>query len=134
MTRTARIRNGVSAAGFLFLGCALAAPAFAADVTGHWAGTVKPGNGRELPFAADFQQQGAVVTGKLAGINGGPDVPISNGKNTNDTITWTATPQVRTVPITFNDTGTRAGDAMDVQIVRVDGQGAPQSAHIEKTH
>ena len=134
MTTVRRIRNGMIGGGVLALACGLAASAFAADVTGHWAGTVKPGNGREVPFAADFKQQGSEVTGELAGVGGGPGVPISNGKNTNDTVTWTATRPLQAGPVTFNYTGKVAGDAMDIQIVRADGTGAPQSAHMERAH
>ena len=134
MTKTWRVRNRVMGCAAFVLTCGVAASALAADVSGHWAGTVKPGNGREVPFSADFKQQGTDVTGELSGVAGGAGVVISNGKNTGDTITWTATRPLQAGPVTFNYTGKLSGDAMDIQIVRADGTGAPQSAHVERAH
>ena len=62
------------------------AQAWAADVSGKWSGEVKLPTGQAVPFIVELHQQGVVVTGKLAGINGAPDVQIMDGKLDNDPI------------------------------------------------
>jgi len=56
----------------------LAAPAFAADVDGKWAGTLSTPMG-DLPVAYEFKADGANLTGTTLGFDGGT-VPIKDGK------------------------------------------------------
>jgi hypothetical protein len=56
----------------------LAAPAFAADVDGKWAGTVSTPMG-DLPVAYEFKADGTTLTGTTLGFDGGM-IPIKDGK------------------------------------------------------
>jgi opacity protein-like surface antigen len=111
------------------LAVALSGTAMAADATGTWTGTVKLPNGQELPFVAHLKQAGTAVTGKLDGINGAPDVVISNGKNQQDTVTFVGTRKINGADVVFNYTGRLTGETMDIEIVRADGYGSPLKTH-----
>jgi hypothetical protein len=111
------------------LAVALSGTALAADATGTWTGTVKLPNGQELPFVAHLKQAGTAVTGKLDGINGAPDVVISNGKNQQDTVTFAGTRKINGADVVFNYMGKLMGDTMDIDIVRADGSGNPLKTH-----
>lgn len=117
----------------LALGAAAAGPAMAADVTGRWAGDVKLPNGQTLPFVAELKQQGQAVTGKLAGINGAPDVQIMDGKIENDRLTFWGARRMNNAEVRFNYVGVAKPDAIDFQIVRADGSQPPLSTHAVKT-
>jgi hypothetical protein len=67
----------------------LAAPAFAADVDGKWAGTVSTPMG-DIPVAYDFKAEGTTLTGTTLGPDGG-SVPIKNGKVDGNKISFTVT-------------------------------------------
>ncbi len=63
----------------LVLGCVLlAAPAFAADVDGQWAGSVETPVG-SIPVGFTFKADGATLTGTSLGLDGG-QVAIKSGK------------------------------------------------------
>ena len=71
----------------------LAAPA--ADVTGHWAGTIvidDKGSGSEITAPVDFQlvQKGSEITGKVARAEDGSGAEIKTGKIDGDHITLEA--------------------------------------------
>jgi hypothetical protein len=103
----------------------IAAPVWAADASGTWKGDVKLPNGQVLPFVAHLKQQKSVITGKLDGINGAPDVEIIDGKVTGDTITFSGVRKINGADVKFNYNGKLAGDSLDIKIVRADGSGAP---------
>src|SRR3954453_11852896 len=56
-----------------------AVAAFAADVTGTWSGQMAGPNGDGFQIAFTFKQEGAKLTGSVAGPGGDP-LPISDGK------------------------------------------------------
>lgn len=118
------------AAFVLTLGALAAGQAFAADVTGRWTGDVQLANGNKLPFVAELRQQGAAVTGKLAGINGAPDVEIRDGKIENDKLTFWGLRKVQNGDVRFDYVGAVKPDAIDIQILRADGSQAPLSTHV----
>jgi hypothetical protein len=112
--------------GFAILAlAAMAAPVWAADATGTWKGDVKLPTGQLLPFVAHLKQQKSVVTGKLDGINGGPDVEVMDGKIQDDTITFWGVRKINGADVKFNYTGKLAGDSLDINIARADGSGPP---------
>lgn len=100
------------------------AAAFAADATGKWAGEVKLPTGQSLPFIAHLMQNGNAVTGRLEGINGAPDVEVTDGKVDKGVITFSGVRKINGVDVKFNYTGTLIGDSIAFKIVRADGGGA----------
>jgi len=117
------------------LGCVLfgAGSALAADATGTWSGVVNLANGRALPFVARLKQQGQSITGTLDGIGGAPDVEILDGKADKNVIKFFGVRQINKMPVRFAYTGHMTDAAIDFDIVRVDGQGAPLKSHTTKT-
>lgn len=67
----------------------LAAPAFAADVDGKWAGSLETGNG-PVNVNFDFKADGTTLTGSMGGPDGAP-LPIKNGKIDGKNITFNVT-------------------------------------------
>jgi hypothetical protein len=67
----------------------LAAPVFAADVDGKWAGTVTTDMG-DFPVAYEFKADGATLTGTTLGIDGG-QVAIKDGKVDGNNISFSVT-------------------------------------------
>jgi hypothetical protein len=103
----------------------IAAPVWAADASGTWKGDVKLPNGQVLPFVAHLKQLKSVVTGKLDGINGAPDVEVMDGKIADNTITFWGVRRINGADVKFNYSGKLAGDSLDIKIVRADGSGPP---------
>ena len=66
-----------------------AAPVFAHDVDGKWAGTVTTPMG-DLPVQFEFKADGATLTGTTLGFDGST-VQIKNGKVDGATISYTVT-------------------------------------------
>jgi hypothetical protein len=66
-----------------------AAPAFAADVDGKWAGTITTPMG-DIPISFDLKADGTTLTGTTQGPDGG-SLPIKNGKIDADKISFTVT-------------------------------------------
>lgn len=64
-----------------------AAPAFAADVDGKWAGTIPTPNG-DVNVGFQFKADGATLTGTTTGPDG-TELPIKNGKVDGDKIAFT---------------------------------------------
>jgi hypothetical protein len=80
-----------------------AAPAFAADVDGHWTGSLDSPQG-PVTLAFDLKATGATLTG----TNTSPDgmkFPLKNGKIDGDKITFTIDVDLGGQPLTFNYTG-----------------------------
>ncbi len=117
----------------LSLSWIVALPALAADASGTWSGEVKLPNGQSVPFVAHLKQDGATVTGTLAGINGAPDVHITAGTADHDTITFTGVRPINGADVEFHYTGHLQGsDAMHVDIVRADGKGMPLGTDLKR--
>jgi hypothetical protein len=77
----------IYALGLALLLCA--APAFAADVDGKWAGTVATPMG-DFPVAYEFKADGATLTGSTMGPDGS-SIPIKNGKIEGSRISFVVT-------------------------------------------
>jgi hypothetical protein len=96
----------------LVAGSSLVLAAQGLDVQGTWVGVVNlpatPNNpdGQRLPFIAHLTQKGELVSGLLDGILGTPDVPISNGKVSGNTLTFTGVRQINGQDVTFSYTVT----------------------------
>ncbi len=105
------------------------AQAWAADVSGKWSGEVKLPTGQAVPFIVELHQQGVVVTGKLAGINGAPDVQIMDGKLDNDRLTFWGVRRIANADVRFDYVGKVGADVIDFEILRADGTAAPLASH-----
>jgi len=117
----------------LSLALAAGSAALAADATGKWSGEVKLPTGQSLPFVAHLKQQGDVVTGRLEGINGAPDVQITDGKVAGDTVTFSGVRQIQNGSVKFNYIAKPMGaNGMHFQILRDDGKAAPLESHTTK--
>jgi hypothetical protein len=67
----------------------MAAPAFAADLDGRWAGMMStPGGDFQVAFV--FKADGDKLTGTMIGMDGTP-IPIANGTITGDKIAYHVT-------------------------------------------
>lgn len=126
-------------AGAMVAGAALlvagASAAAEADVTGKWSGDVVLPTGQTLPFAAEFKQEGMALTGKLAGVNGAPDVTIENGMVHGEFVTFTGTGAGQGGPMKFSYTGkVAAPDVIDFEMVPADAKGAPLKARATKAN
>lgn len=111
---------------------AFAGQALAADVTGRWVGEVKLPTGQALPFVADLSQTGETVGGKLAGINGAPDVQVMDGKLVGERLTFWGIRGVGAAQVKFNYVGVVSPDAIDFQILRDDGAAAPLTTRVTR--
>ena len=103
--------------------------AMAADVNGTWSGEVELANGQKLPFVAVLTQEGTVVTGKLEGINGAPDVQITNGKVEGDLVTFSGIRIIQDAPVRFDYYGVQAGQNIQFTIHRVGAEGPNALLH-----
>jgi hypothetical protein len=101
-----RFRTALISACFAI--AAMAALAWAADVSGKWVAQV-PGRGgqtRETTF--NFKVDGGTLTGTVSGMQG--DNPISDGKVTGDDISFTVALSFNGNDIKMNYKGKVAGD------------------------
>ena len=89
------------AIGLALLLCA--APAFAADVDGKWAGTVSTPMG-DFPVAYEFKADGTMLTGSTMGPDGSA-IPIKNGKIDGNKITFMVTLDFGGMAFDLNYTG-----------------------------
>ena len=80
-----------------------AAPAFAADVDGKWAGSLETPGGT-LPISYVFKSDGAKLTGSTATPDGG-QIEIKNGKVEGNKISFSLEVDFGQGPTTFNYTG-----------------------------
>ena len=67
----------------------VAAPAFAQDLNGRFAGTMATPMG-DFPIAFVFKAEGPKLTGAMIGIDGA-EIPIANGKVEGNTISYSVT-------------------------------------------
>jgi hypothetical protein len=81
----------------------LAAPAFAADVDGKWAGSLETGNG-PVNVAFDFKADGTTLTGTTSGPDGS-SLAIKNGKIDGQNITFNVTLDLGGMPFELNYKG-----------------------------
>jgi hypothetical protein len=79
--------------------------AFAADVTGTWAGQMAGPDGAGFQISFNFKQDGMKLTGTVAGPQGDP-IEISDGKVDGDKVTF----NVSFNGMTIRHEGTIAGD------------------------
>lgn len=104
----------------LTLVAAFAGLAAAADITGKWVAQVpgRQGQTREVTFT--FKADGDKLTGSMTGRQGA-EIPISDGKISGDTISFTVTMTFGGNTVKQNYTGKIAGD--EIQMKREGGQG-----------
>jgi len=119
-------------ASALFTGCL-----WAADADGKWECSVKGGDGVERPLVATLKADGMTLTGTVNGMNGQPDIEITEGMNHGATVMWSSRRKIQNGPtqqqvVQFNYKGTLAGDEMKIEITRADGKGAPMSCTAKK--
>ena len=81
----------------------LAAPAFAADVDGKWAGGLETPNG-PVNVAFEFKADGPTLTGSMSGPDGAP-LSIKNGKIEGQNITFNVTLDFGGMPFELNYKG-----------------------------
>ena len=81
----------------------LAAPAFAADVDGKWAGSLEVGQG-PVNVAFDFKSDGTTLTGSTTGPDGSA-LAIKNGKIDGKNITFNVTLDFGGMPFELNYKG-----------------------------
>jgi hypothetical protein len=81
----------------------VAAPAFAADVDGKWAGTIESPNG-EVPIGFTFKADGKTLTGTTTGPEGG-DIAIQNGTIDGNNIAFKVSLDFGGMPFEISYTG-----------------------------
>jgi len=98
---------------FAILGAlALAAPMFAADISGKWTGKIETPNGtRETSYT--FKADGDTLTGSVSGRNG--ETPIQDGKISGDDISFTVVRNFGGNEIKINYKGKVSGDSINLK-------------------
>lgn len=99
---------------------ALAGLAVAADVTGKWIAQIPGRDGQTRETTINLKADGEKLTGSISGRQG-QETPISEGKVSGDTITFTVTMERGGNTIKQNYTGKVSGD--QIQFKREGGQG-----------
>jgi hypothetical protein len=99
---------------------AFACVAVAADVTGKWVAQVPGRDGQAREVTYTFKQDGDNLTGTMSGRQG-QELPISDGKVSGDTISFTVTMTMGDNTVKQNYTGKIAGD--QIQFKREGGPG-----------
>ena len=107
--------RSVSTSGLLLI--ALAAGAFAADITGQWKG---PLGDTGVDVVLNLKSDGAAITGTMSDSEGKPR-PISKGSLDGGKISLTVASEYQGNPITLLVTGTVSGDTMTLRIQTEDG-------------
>ena len=92
----------------------LAAPAFAADVDGKWAGSVETPMG-SIPVGFTFKADGATLTGTSLGPDGG-EIAIKNGKVDGDKIAFTVEVDFGGMALTLGYTGVVSEDQIKLTL------------------
>ena len=90
-------------ASLVFAVLLCAAPAFAADVDGTWAGTVNTPMG-DFPVGYEFKADGTTLTGSMLGPDGA-GIPIKNGKIDGNKIAFSVTLDFGGMTIDLSYTG-----------------------------
>jgi len=105
--------------------CAVAALAWAADVSGKWVAQVPGRNGQTRETTFNFKVDGSKVTGTVSGMRG--DNPISDGKVSKDEISFTVALSFNGNDIKMNYKGKISGD--EIKFTRtVEGGGGNMPA------
>jgi hypothetical protein len=104
----------------LTLVAAFATLAVAADITGKWVAQVPGRDGQAREVAYTFKVDGDKLTGSMTGRQGA-EIPISDGKISGDTISFTVTMTFGDNTVKQNYTGKVAGD--QIQMKREGGPG-----------
>jgi hypothetical protein len=104
----------------------LAAPAFAADVDGKWAGSLDTPNGA-VQIAYTFKADGQMLTGTTTGPDGGA---IKNGKIDGNKISFTVSIDFGGMPLDINYTGVVAPDQIKLTL---DFAGMPFDMVVKKS-
>lgn len=99
MTPVVKKMTGVLALAFLLS----AAPAFAADVDGKWAGTVSTPGG-DFPVTFEFKSDGAMLSGTTTGPDGAV-LNIKDGKVDGDKIAFGVSVDFGGMPLDLAYTG-----------------------------
>jgi hypothetical protein len=81
----------------------VAAPAFAGDVDGTWAGNIDSPNG-PVPVSFTFKSEGTTLTGVTRGPDG-TEIPLKNGKVEGEKIAFSFDVDFGQGPFTFAYTG-----------------------------
>jgi hypothetical protein len=113
----------------LALGLLLTAtgPAFAADIDGHWGGTIDTPNG-PMAISYTFAAKGADLTGSSADPMG-KEWPIANGKITGNKLSFSLAVDFGMGPVTFNYTGELVGSDLKLHS---DFNGSPFDLSLKK--
>ena len=109
------------------LSCALAAVAFAADVTGKWTYEAQGRNGPQTTTMT-LKADGSTLTGTVSGRGG--DTAISDGKIDGATITFSVVREMQGNKFTTKYTGTLSGDELKLKIDRQGAQGAAPTVEV----
>lgn len=80
-----------------------AIPAFAADVTGTWTGSIDTPNG-PVPVTYVFKNDGGMLSGTTTGPDGS-SIALKDLKLTGDNLSFNLTISLGADPVTFNYTG-----------------------------
>ena len=105
----------------LALSCALAAGAFAADVSGKWTAEVPGRGGQAMTQTITLKADGEALTGSVSGRNG--DTQISNGKIDGDTVKFDVVREFNGNSMTMHYNGTVSGDQINFKVMREGGEG-----------
>ena len=94
----------------------------AANVSGKWTAEVPGRGGNTQSTTFNFTVSGDVLTGTVSGGRGG-DAPISDGKVSGDTVSFTQTLNFNGNEIKISYTGKVSGDT--IEFTRDAGRGGP---------
>jgi hypothetical protein len=114
-------------AHLLGLICLAAVSMLAAGTDGKWECGVKGGDGQVRPLIATLKADGMKLTGTVNGMNGQPDIEIFNGMAHGEEVMWSSKRPTPNGTVQFDYKAKIAGDEMQINIVRADGQGAPMN-------
>jgi opacity protein-like surface antigen len=94
--------------GLAVLFCMLGTVAWAADVTGTWKAQVPGRDGATREVTINLKQDGSALTGSIGGPQG--DTPISNGKVSGDSVSFTVVRSMGGNDVKINYSGTVSGN------------------------
>lgn len=117
----------------MILGGMLSGLAFADAVDGKWECKVKGADGVERPLVVTLKSEGGMeMSGFVNGMNGQPDIPITEAMNHGEQVMWSSVRQIQKDKVQFDYKGSISGDEMKIEITRNDGKGAPMSCTAKK--
>ncbi len=117
---------------FAFAAALMTGSMFAASGDGKWECGVKGPDGVVRPLVATLKTDGMKLTGTVNGMNGAPDIEITNGMNHGEMVMWSSKRPINNGTVQFDYKGTIKGDEMTIDITRADGQGAPMNCVAKK--